>query len=70
MNPHNTFTAADLPSLNWLEVVNPAACLGQVRHALFDFDGTISVIRRGWETIMIPMMLEMICDGQALHPGD
>jgi phosphoglycolate phosphatase-like HAD superfamily hydrolase len=34
-----------------------------VRHALFDFDGTISVIRRGWERVMIPMMVEMICDG-------
>ncbi len=61
----DTFTAADLPPLDWLEVVNPSARLGQVRHALFDFDGTISVIRRGWETIMIPMMVEMICDG---HP--
>lgn len=58
-------TAADLPPVDWLEVLNPAARLGRVRHALFDFDGTISVIRRGWETIMIPLMIEMICDG---HP--
>lgn len=58
-------TAADLPPLPWLEVLNPSVRLGRVRHALFDFDGTISVIRRGWETIMIPLMVEMICDG---HP--
>jgi phosphoglycolate phosphatase-like HAD superfamily hydrolase len=57
-------TAADLPVLDWLEVVNPSARLGRVRHALFDFDGTISVIRQGWEEIMIPMMMEMICNGQ------
>ena len=63
-SPH-IFTAADLPPLDWVEVVNTSAPLGQVRHALFDFDGTISVIRRGWETIMIPLMVEMICDG---HP--
>ncbi len=62
------FAAADLPSLDWLEVVNPSAHLGQVRHALFDFDGTISVIRRGWDTIMIPMMVEMICDGRDPTP--
>jgi phosphoglycolate phosphatase-like HAD superfamily hydrolase len=68
MNPHPTFPAADLPPLDWLEVVNPSARLGQVRHALFDFDGTISVIRRGWETIMIPMMVEMICDGRNPTP--
>ena len=58
-------TAADLPSLPWLEVVNPSVRMGQVRRALFDFDGTISVIRRGWEGIMIPLMVEMICGG---HP--
>ncbi len=58
-------TAADLPPLPWLEVVNPAIRLGRVRHALFDFDGTLSVIRRGWEQVMIPLMVEMICDG---HP--
>ncbi|MBN1873928.1 MAG: HAD hydrolase-like protein [Anaerolineae bacterium] len=57
--------AVDLAGLDWLEVIDPAVCLGRVRHALFDFDGTISVIRRGWETIMIPMMVEMICEG---HP--
>ena len=52
-----------------LEVVNPAIRLGQVRHALFDFDGTISVIRQGWEQIMIPLMVEMICDGAPPPPG-
>jgi phosphoglycolate phosphatase-like HAD superfamily hydrolase len=62
------FTAADLPPLPWLEVANPSARLGGVRHALFDFDGTISVIRRGWENIMIPMMVKMICDQQPPTP--
>ncbi len=57
-----TITAADLSPLPWLEVVNPSVHLGCVRHALFDFDGTISVIRRGWENVMIPLMVEMICD--------
>jgi phosphoglycolate phosphatase-like HAD superfamily hydrolase len=65
MNPGQAFRAAELPPLSWLEVPNPAIRLGRVHHALFDFDGTISVIRRGWEDIMIPMMVEMICDGQS-----
>ena len=26
--------------------------LGKIRHALFDFDGTLSVLREGWETIV------------------
>lgn len=34
---------------------------GRIRHALFDFDGTISLLREGWQHVMRPMMLEMIC---------
>jgi phosphoglycolate phosphatase-like HAD superfamily hydrolase len=52
----------------WIEVRTPTVRLGQVRHALFDFDGTISVIRRGWENVMIPMMVEMICDEHPATP--
>jgi len=54
---------------SWLELVNLEARLGQVRFALFDFDGTISVIRHGWEQIMIEVMLESIGNGMAL-PGE
>ena len=61
-------TGDSLPSLPWLEVVNPSVRLGQVRHALFDFDGTVSVIRRGWEGVMVPLMVEMICDGHTPTP--
>lgn len=31
-----------------------------LRAAVFDFDGTISTLRHGWETIMLPLMVEMI----------
>ena len=61
-------SAAVLSSLPWLEVADPSVRLGHVRHALFDFDGTISVIRRGWEQVMIPLMVEMICDGTPPWP--
>ena len=29
---------------------------------LFDFDGTLSLIRQGWREIMIPMMVEILSD--------
>lgn len=32
----------------------------RLRAALFDFDGTISTLRHGWEGIMEPLMLELI----------
>ncbi len=30
--------------------------------ALFDFDGTISLIRTGWQGVMIPMMVEILLE--------
>lgn len=68
MNDTQPLTAGQLPPLPWLEVVNPAIRLGRVCHALFDFDGTVSVIRHGWENVMIPLMVGMICDGAAPSP--
>ena len=29
-------------------------------HALFDFDGTLSLIREGWPEVMVPMFVEML----------
>ncbi len=31
-----------------------------IKAVLFDFDGTISTLRQGWETVMEPLMVEMI----------
>jgi phosphoglycolate phosphatase len=31
-----------------------------ISHVLFDFDGTLSLIREGWPEVMIPMFLEML----------
>ena len=30
--------------------------------ALFDFDGTISLVRSGWVDVMVPMMVEILAD--------
>jgi phosphoglycolate phosphatase-like HAD superfamily hydrolase len=51
---------------NWFRISNPAVMtnLGSVHHALFDFDGTISVLRQGWESVMKSVMLEVICAGK------
>jgi phosphoglycolate phosphatase len=32
----------------------------QISHVLFDFDGTISLIREGWPQVMVPMFVEML----------
>lgn len=47
---------------NLLEVINPEANALKARVAIFDFDGTISIIRAGWIDVMIPMMVEPLLD--------
>jgi len=31
-----------------------------ITHVLFDFDGTLSLIREGWPEVMLPMFVEMV----------
>ena len=49
-----------------LEILHPYRLPGgRVQAAIFDFDGTFSTLRCGWEEVMRPMMLEYIGGGQA-----
>jgi phosphoglycolate phosphatase-like HAD superfamily hydrolase len=43
-----------------IEIVNPALPRGRFRSVLFDFDGTLSLIREGWPQVMIPMMVDIL----------
>ena len=45
-----------------IEILNPHTPRGHIRHALFDFDGTVSLIREGWPGVMIPMMVEVLLE--------
>jgi phosphoglycolate phosphatase len=51
-------TGNSLPST--VEIVNPQLPRGRFRSALFDFDGTLSLIREGWPQVMIPMMVGVL----------
>src|SRR6476620_6705977 len=42
------------------EVLNPHVRRGPFRAALFDFDGTLSLIREGWPRVMVGMMVERL----------
>jgi len=42
-----------------LEVLRPAAGR-RFACALLDFDGTLSLIRQGWQGVMVPMMVEVL----------
>ncbi|MEJ7607740.1 MAG: HAD family hydrolase, partial [Bryobacteraceae bacterium] len=43
-----------------IEILSPGVTAERTRVALFDFDGTLSLIRSGWMEVMIPMMIELL----------
>ncbi|MCX7671641.1 MAG: HAD family hydrolase [Anaerolineae bacterium] len=45
-----------------IEIIHPDIVRGRIRHALFDFDGTLSLIREGWQGVMIPLMVEWLLE--------
>jgi len=45
-----------------IEQVRPGTSAAGARVGLFDFDGTISLIRSGWVDVMVPMMVEILAD--------
>lgn len=42
------------------ELIRPDLQRGRFRGVLFDFDGTLSLIRAGWPEVMIPLMVETL----------
>jgi phosphoglycolate phosphatase-like HAD superfamily hydrolase len=42
------------------ELLNPFVRRGRFRAVLFDFDGTLSLIREGWPRVMVGMMVERL----------
>ena len=53
-----------------IEVLRPEFRRGQFRAVLFDFDGTLSLIRRNWQNVMIPMMVDMLAATGTDEPRD
>lgn len=51
-----------LPGSSTIEIINPDLNRGSFGYVLFDFDGTLSLIRQGWREIMIPMMVEILAE--------
>jgi len=45
-----------------IEIIHPDIQRGQIHSVLFDFDGTLSLIREGWQGVMIPMMAGILQD--------
>src|SRR5271157_1158530 len=55
--PQPSQTRREWPSV---ELPAPLAPRPEISHVLFDFDGTISLIRQGWPDVMVPMFVEAL----------
>ena len=45
---------------NVLEIIRPNPAPGRLRFAVFDFDGTLSLLRGGWQKVMADLMVETL----------
>ena len=45
-----------------IEIISAGADATKCRVVMFDFDGTLSLIRSGWCQIMVPMMVELLAE--------
>ncbi len=43
-----------------IEVIREPKCRGKYRYALFDFDGTLSLLRAGWPAVMTSLMKRVL----------
>ncbi|MEW6234250.1 MAG: HAD hydrolase-like protein [Candidatus Omnitrophota bacterium] len=57
--PLTTQAPVFLPGTH-IEVINENITRGKIKHAVFDFDGTLSLVREGWQNVMIPMGVEIL----------
>ncbi|MCL4205688.1 MAG: HAD hydrolase-like protein [Pirellulaceae bacterium] len=44
------------------EIIHPDYPRGGFRAAIFDFDGTLSLLRRNWQDVMVPMMVDILAE--------
>src|SRR5437763_10203120 len=50
-----------------LEILRPDLPRGRFRAVLFDFDGTLSLLREGWPAVMTELMVEELRKTGARH---
>ena len=54
-----------------IEIVRDVPRGSAPEHVLFDFDGTLSLVRAGWAEVMVPMMVEILLEtGTRESPDD
>jgi len=57
-----TIRKGNTAQMDTTEVIHPGVSASHAKVALFDFDGTLSLIRTGWVDVMVPMMVEVLAE--------
>jgi phosphoglycolate phosphatase-like HAD superfamily hydrolase len=57
---HPSETPAEHARWSSVELPRPLEPRPEISHILFDFDGTLSLIRQGWPEVMVPMFVEAL----------
>ena len=71
-DPHQSAESspsAHLPGTQ-IEIIRDARPSEPPGFALFDFDGTLSLIREGWQNVMVPMMVTILVDTETEETED
>ncbi len=55
--PDKSDGQAQTTALEWIQ---PVGSLGHIQFGLFDFDGTLSLIRAGWQEVMVSYLVEVL----------
>jgi rfaE bifunctional protein kinase chain/domain len=74
---YNPDLADDLSSARYhnntgIEIINRNLVVPELKYAIFDNDGTLSILREGWEKIMEPVMIRAIAGESGIneaHPA-
>ena len=66
---HETGPTRRIPNTD-IEIIHSRALGPPPQHVLFDFDGTLSLVREGWPEVMIPMMVEILEATGAKEPTE
>ena len=61
-NKYNPDIVGHILTNSNIEIIREIPSRGKFQHALFDFDGTLSLIREGWQSVMAQLMLEALSE--------
>ena len=53
-----------------IEIIRNEFPRGSFKAAIFDFDGTLSLLRRNWQDVMIPMMVDVLAATGTTEPRE